>query len=501
MRCKNIVMLICFSAALIAITTTGLAFEKKPLDVGEFAQKAVKYTKDVQKGRSSVQSIAEYGSAAGNEDGAGFRAFLEQRWPMTRAVMFGAGNFSSAASAANEYADIYNEMSKNTRRAVTGEESSFSDADAAEISLIKKRISGYSTAVSEMGSSSGISSTNTMLGASTKVGWMLLILCAMVNVAYIGYEFLIEKKSLSAGTTEHAGAIAIRVIVSGLALIFFPRFAAWLLSMSDSLRDAVSGGTTQEMSLGDAYAALVEVKTLMTGVSPEANLNSVVSSGSDFLSGVSVRLMALAQQAMIFIVILSVDIMTAMTIVAGPIVFAISILPSWSAFLSNWVKGFLTLLLTNMLIPIYILLFYIFCVASPDPSSTTFIITGIAFMMLALKLPAIAQSMGGGQLSSVATSIAMLPVHGGLALGRLSIAATGGAVGAVAGGLMGLAGGPAGLLGGMVSGARTGAGVGDAIGGAMEKGMGAMVNHTGEAAKGNEGAQGERRKQSSKKKK
>lgn len=193
------------------------------------------------------------------------------------------------------------------------------------------------------------------------------------------------------------------------------------IQMSDALRDMISG----HEDIGALVLQMLKAKIELLGISTNTGFIGIIKSGmSVAITTIFSLLCYYIAGSTLYILMLLADIMMGITAIVGPLVFALSLLPSCEGYIGKWVRGYITFLLYSPLATIYAYILLALLAVGLDTSPLIFIVICIAYIMGATRVPNIAESLSGVVLTGMAIGIAMAPVNAtkNLASGGLSMA-------------------------------------------------------------------------------
>ena len=234
-----------------------------------------------------------------------------------------------------------------------------------------------------------------------------LLWCAIfvVFLAWSAYKMLISGENIDMITVVFKGMFIF------LSLYFVRTFAILGIDISTAVGDAILGGTDVAHAVSD-IAKIVESK------------QSVVSTGgiiSGAIAELVLKLCAVIAEAVVFVMFILADIMMAISIVIGPWMIVLSMLPFCQDWIAHWIKSYVTFLFYRPLACLLCVLLYIVGLTGVDVGLVELMIICIIFIITAVKVPSMAENMSGAAAAVGAGIAGMVGkaarVGGGLAAG------------------------------------------------------------------------------------
>lgn len=274
-----------------------------------------------------------------------------------------------------------------------------------------------------------------ILDKTKMIAFFILGISLMSRLAFMAYESIVKQSVPPLGWFR----VFFKFMALLLIIIFLPNMIMFGVSMSDSIRNFISNTSFGNVdSAGDIVGKLLRAKVDYLGIDPSTSILSIVGSTASmliasFLGWLSYFIAA----AVIFVIVLLGDIMMSLTAVVGPLIAAISLMPSFEANFGNWFKGYITLLFYGPLAAVYSVMLVAILTIGLDTSALAFIIISVAYIVGATNIPNMSKSMSGTVLAGLAIGLASMPMK--FATGALT-AGAGGAVRSVGAATKGLAG-------------------------------------------------------------
>ena len=227
----------------------------------------------------------------------------------------------------------------------------------------------------------GIQAEDSIYDRSLAISRVIWIVIFVVQIIWTAYKMLIAGENKDMITTIFKGMFVF------ISLFFIREIAMIGVSISTALGDAMLGGTDVAHAVSD-ISEIVELKQ-----------NIVSASSSGFLKGFAADLIitisGLVARAVVYVMFILSDVMVAITIVIGPWMIVLSMLPFCENWISHWVKSFITFLFYRPLACLLCVVLYIVGLTGLDVGLVELMITCIVFVMAAVKVPSMAENMGG----------------------------------------------------------------------------------------------------------
>lgn len=445
-----------------------------PLDLSEKAQKQIERYEQVQQ---EILDKVKDGYMPSLQDSMSKRGYLldsivANRWVITRGVVWGFEGISNLrqiiASPANLDAIGFSEtMTKlqerkshevNSNRIINISEEDIERCQKNTRKDVEERYKTYIQSLENLektgffGHGAGAKS---IYDKSLFVGIILLTLTTMARMGWMAYTHMIKGES---NTNPMIWAqIFIKFMFLLLLLMFMKKIIFGGIAFSDLIRDFIAAGASP--SGGSAFeiiSDLLHARLAMTGTTSSLSLIDLIKNGVGHFFGVFFAYVGYALASVILYVILILsDVLMSLSCITAPIVIALSMAPTFENALSDWVKGYVTLLFYGPLAAVYAILLIVIMMIGLDSSTLAFILISIVYIMGATQIPHMAKSLSGTVLAGTAIALATAPMKLAQGAGR-----------AAAGGIKGfVVAGPAGAALGAAAGAAAGA-AGTALGAA-----------------------------------
>lgn len=240
---------------------------------------------------------------------------------------------------------------------------------------------------------------------SLLVARLLWCVIFVIFLAWSAYKMLISGENIDMITVVFKGMFVF------LSLYFVRTFAILGIDISTAVGDAILGGTDVAHAVSD-IAKIVESK------------QSVVSTGgiiSGAIAELVLKLCAVIAEAVVFVMFILADIMMAISIVIGPWMIVLSMLPFCQDWTAHWIKSYVTFLFYRPLACLLCVLLYIVGLTGVDVGLVELMIICIIFIITAVKVPSMAENMSGAAAAVGAGIAGMVGkaarVGGGLAAG------------------------------------------------------------------------------------
>jgi hypothetical protein len=108
-----------------------------------------------------------------------------------------------------------------------------------------------------------------------------------------------------------------------------------------------------------------------------------------------VTICGLIARAVVYVMFILADVMVAITSVIGPWMIVLSMLPFCESWTSHWIKSYITFLFYRPLACLLCVVLYIIGLTGMDIGLVELMITCIVFVIAAVKVPSMAENMGG----------------------------------------------------------------------------------------------------------
>lgn len=262
----------------------------------------------------------------------------------------------------------------------------------------------------------------TIFNKTKMLAFFLLSISLMARLAFMAYESIIKQSQPPLAWFR----VFFRFAILLLILMFMKNMIMFGISMSDGVRNMVSSAAFGDVnSAGDVVGKLLRAKIDYLNIDPGASLLELfTSTASALLAKFFSWLSYFIAAAVLFVIVLLGDIMMSLTAVVGPLLCALSLMPTFEANFGHWFKGYITLLFYGPLAAVYAVMLVAIMTIGLDTSALAFIIISIAYIVGATNVPNMAKSLSGTVLAGLAIGIASMPMK--FATGALGSAAGGG---------------------------------------------------------------------------
>jgi hypothetical protein len=400
------------AATILAVPGSALASTDRSVDMRAIVEQGVQATLD------AMTAEIDQGASA-DSDGMMIRflatAFSHQ-WQITYALMNGLDGVKAAADYLKGQQDaIVSKYSALWVKALnsqnTGENTSnttgYLGADFVPVRNIAVDVSHIAAALDGLENvSAAVGAENAVYRKSQVLGFVILMMAFVVRLGFVAYNLFIGKSS----SDPMEPVFVIFKFIAVIILLFGLRYIIYAgLDLSSAAKDAILGGSAGQEDMIANICDLMRLRRDLAGVQAGGTVTSLSAIAAEWtrtLLGLIAYYLALA---VIFVLLLLGDIMMGLTAILGPLVIAVSFLPSFESYMGHWLKSFITFLFYAPLAAVYLLVLVIIMGVGLDQSFLTFIVISIGYIMGASKVPEIAQNLSGAALAGVATGIAMMP--------------------------------------------------------------------------------------------
>ncbi len=211
----------------------------------------------------------------------------------------------------------------------------------------------------------------------SKILWCVIF---VINIVWVAY------KTLIAGEEGDMVTTIFKSIFIFLSMHFLRSFMVIGMSVSTAIGNAILGNTDVAHAVSD-ISDIVGMK------------QSLVSVSSGFLGNMIaqafIHICGTVAQAVVYVMFILSDVMVAISAVIGPWMLALSLLPFCNEWISHWIKSFITFLFYRPLACLLCVVLYIIGLTGMDIGLVELMITCIVFIMAAVKVPSMAENMGG----------------------------------------------------------------------------------------------------------
>lgn len=253
------------------------------------------------------------------------------------------------------------------------------------------------------------------------IGAYLLGISLMARLMYMAYESIVKETPQPLAWFR----VFFKFALFFLLIMFMKNMIMFGISMSDNVRNLISNSAFGDAnSAGDIVGKLLRAKVDYLGIDPAISLVDLFSkTASMFIAQILGWLSYFIAAAVLFVIVLLGDIMMSITAIVGPIICAMSLMPSFEDNLGNWFKGYMTLLFYGPLAAVYSVMLVAILTIGLDTSALSFIIISISYIIGATNVPNMAKSLSGTVLAGLAIGLASMPMK--FATGALGAAGGG----------------------------------------------------------------------------
>lgn len=226
----------------------------------------------------------------------------------------------------------------------------------------------------------GIKAGDCVYDRSLLIAKILWCVIFVVNIVWVAY------KTLIAGEEGDMVTTIFKSIFVFLSVHFLRSFMVIGMSVSTAVGNAMLGNTDVAHAVSD-ISDIVGMK------------QSLVSVSSGFLGNMIaqafIHICGTVAQAVVYVMFILSDVMVAISAVIGPWMLVLSMLPFCNEWISHWIKSFITFLFYRPLACLLCVVLYIIGLTGMDTGLVELMITCIVFIMAAVKVPSMAENMGG----------------------------------------------------------------------------------------------------------
>lgn len=239
------------------------------------------------------------------------------------------------------------------------------------------------------------------------IAFYLLIISVMARLAFMAYESIVKQQHPPLAWFRVFFKFAILILI----LIYMNKMILFGISMSDSVRDMITNSSFGNVeSAGDVVGRLLRAKVDYLGIDPAISITDLFGKSASmllaqFLGWLSYFIAA----AVLFVIVLLGDIMMALTAVVGPLICALSLMPSFENNFGHWFKGYITLLFYGPLAAVYSVMLVAILTIGLDTSALAFIIISVSYIIGATNVPNMAKNLSGTVLAGLAIGLASMP--------------------------------------------------------------------------------------------
>ncbi len=263
---------------------------------------------------------------------------------------------------------------------------------------------------------SGIQAGDSVYDRSLVIAKLVWCVVFVVQIVWTAYKILIAGESREVVSTIFKGMFIF------ISLFFIREFAMIGISISTFLGDAILGNTDVAHAVSD-ISDIVELKQ---------NIVSAPGFIKGWVAELVITISGLIARAVVYVMFILSDVMVGITVVIGPWMIVLSMLPFCESWVSHWVKSFITFLFYRPLACLLCVVLYIVGLTGMDVGLVELMITCIVFVIAAVKVPSMAENMGGAATAVGAGMTGMLGrgMKAGASVGAHAVGAGAVAVGA-----------------------------------------------------------------------
>jgi len=225
----------------------------------------------------------------------------------------------------------------------------------------------------------GITAGDSVYDRSLLIARILWCVIFVVNVVWMAYKMLIAGEEGDMITT------IFRSIFIFISLYFLREIIMMGITLSSAVGNAILGGTDVAHAVSD-ISEIVEMKQSL--VSTSGLITGKIADGFITICGLIAR-------AVVYVMFILADVMVAITSVIGPWMIVLSMLPFCENWMSHWIRSYITFLFYRPLACLLCVVLYIIGLTGMDMGLVELMITCIVFIMAAVKVPSMAENMGG----------------------------------------------------------------------------------------------------------
>ena len=226
----------------------------------------------------------------------------------------------------------------------------------------------------------GIKAGDCVYDRSLLIAKILWCVIFVVNIVWVAY------KTLIAGEEGDMVTTIFKSIFVFLSVHFLRSFMVIGMSVSTAVGNAMLGNTDVAHAVSD-ISAIVGMKQSLVSVS-SGLLGNMIAQAFIHICGT-------VAQAVVYVMFILSDVMVAISAVIGPWMLVLSMLPFCNEWISHWIKSFITFLFYRPLACLLCVVLYIIGLTGMDTGLVELMITCIVFIMAAVKVPSMAENMGG----------------------------------------------------------------------------------------------------------
>ena len=225
----------------------------------------------------------------------------------------------------------------------------------------------------------GIKAGDSVYDRSLLIARILWCVIFVVNIVWVAY------KTLIAGEEGDMITTIFRSIFIFISLYFLREIIMMGITLSSAVGNAILGGSDVAHAVSD-ISEIVEMKQSL--VSTSGLIKGMIADAFITICGLIAR-------AVVYVMFILADVMVAITSVIGPWMIVLSMLPFCENWMSHWIRSYITFLFYRPLACLLCVVLYIIGLTGMDIGLIELMITCIVFIIAAVKVPSMAESMGG----------------------------------------------------------------------------------------------------------
>lgn len=222
---------------------------------------------------------------------------------------------------------------------------------------------------------SGIQAGDSVYDRSLVIAKLVWCVVFVVQIVWTAYKILIAGESREVVSTIFKGMFIF------ISLFFIREFAMIGISISTFIGDAILGNTDVAHAVSD-ISDIVELKQ---------NIVSAPGFIKGWVAELVITISGLIARAVVYVMFILSDVMVGITVVIGPWMIVLSMLPFCESWVSHWVKSFITFLFYRPLACLLCVVLYIVGLTGMDVGLVELMITCIVFVIAAVKVPSMAE--------------------------------------------------------------------------------------------------------------
>jgi hypothetical protein len=239
-----------------------------------------------------------------------------------------------------------------------------------------KDISQYAASLENV---PGIQAGDSVYDRSLLIAQLLWCAIFVINIVWIVYKMLIAGEPADLLTTFF------RNIFIFISLLLLRPMITIGMTVSTAVGNAILGGADVAQAVSD-ISEIVDMKQSL--VSTSGVITGMIADAFVTISGAIAR-------AVVYVMFILSDVMVAIASVIGPWMLVLSLLPFCESWISHWIKSYITFLFYRPLACLLCVVLYIVGLTGMDMGLVELMITCIVFVMAAVKVPSMAENMGG----------------------------------------------------------------------------------------------------------